>query len=46
LRVLHSQPIYPVVFRGPSVVPEGTKGYLIFGGAWRLDAFSAYPFAT
>ena len=21
-------------------------GYLIFRGAWRLDAFSAYPFAT
>ena len=22
------------------------KGYIIFGGAWRLDAFSAYPFLT
>jgi len=25
---------------------SGWMGDLVFGGAWRLDAFSAYPFAT
>ena len=30
----------PVAFR------DLRPGRLIFGGAWRLDAFSAYPFAT
>jgi hypothetical protein len=33
---------YPVVFRGPYL----KVGDLILGWAWRLDAFSAYPFPT
>jgi len=33
-----------VVYRGPSG-PCG-QGRIISGGAWRLDAFSAYPSAT
>ncbi len=45
LPTLHIQPINPVVFRGPSV-PLSGMGYLIFGEAWCLDAFSTYPFAT
>ena len=32
---LHRQPINVVVFHDP-------QGEFIFGGAWRLDAFSAY----
>ena len=43
--VLHLRPIYPVISRGPSDSPK-RMGDLVFGGAWRLDAFSAYPFAT
>ncbi len=43
-RPLHFRPVDPVVFRGPSG-PCG-RGRLVSGGAWRLDAFSAYPFAT
>ena len=45
LPLLHLRPIDPVVFREPSV-PLVREGDLIFGGAWRLDAFSAYPFAA
>ena len=41
---LHRRPIEVVVFNLPLV--HYWKGYLIFGGAWRLDAFSAYPFPT
>ncbi len=43
-RRLYIRPVKRVVFPRPS----GTcvTGRLIFGGAWRLDAFSAYPFAT
>ena len=43
-RPLHVRPVDPVVCRGPSG-PCG-PGRLVSGGAWRLDAFSAYPFAT
>ena len=43
--VLHLLPIDPVVFRVPSVL-LAEKGDFIFRGAWHLDAFSAYPFAT
>ena len=42
---LHICPIKVVVFN----LPLGhltMAGYLVFRGAWRLDAFSAYPFAT
>ena len=46
LPALHLRPIYPVVSREPSVPAEAGRGDLVFGGAWRLDAFSAYPFAT
>ena len=46
LPVLHFRPIDPVVYREPSDPAEAGKGDLIFGGAWRLDAFSAYPFAA
>ena len=48
LPCLHLRPIYPVVFRGPSTWPPegGQRGNLVFGLAWRLDAFSAYPVAT
>ena len=45
LRV-HTQPIKVVVFNRPLVQPESWKGDLILGEAWRLDAFSAYPFRT
>ena len=43
-RRLDIRPVKRVVFPRPS----GTcvQGRLISGGAWRLDAFSAYPFAT
>jgi len=34
-----------VVFRVPSV-PLAREGDLVFRGVWRLDAFSASPFAT
>ena len=40
---LHLQPIKVVVFNLPS--PQ-SGGNLVFGEAWRLDAFSAYPFRT
>ena len=43
-RALRLHPVNPVVFRGSSE-PCGL-GRLVSGGAWRLDAFSAYPFAT
>ncbi len=43
--VLHLLPIDPVVFRVPSVC-LAAKGDLVFRGGWRLDAFSASPFAT
>jgi hypothetical protein len=36
---LHRQPINVVVYHDP-------QGKLILGGAWRLDAFSAYLFRT
>ena len=39
----HSGPIYLVVFKGSS---ELLPGYLILGGASRLDAFSVYPGPT
>jgi hypothetical protein len=41
---LHVRPINLVVYQDPAV-PFGT-GDLILGRAWRLDAFSAYPFRT
>ena len=44
LLCLHLQPIEVVVFNLP--LEDIVLGYLVFGGAWRLDAFSAYPFAT
>ena len=43
---LHLWPINPVVYREPSVPPEGGKGNLILGGASCLYAFSAYPCRT
>ena len=39
---LHLRPINLVVSEGPSAAEA--EGYLIFGWASRLDAFSAYPF--
>ena len=36
---LYRQPINVVVF-------HDSKGDLVLGGAWRLDAFSAYPDRT
>ena len=36
---LHHQPINVVVYHDP-------QGEFILGGAWRLDAFSAYLFRT
>ena len=39
----HLQPIYLVVFKGSYFF---RMGYLILGGASRLDAFSVYPFRT
>ena len=39
----HSWPIYLVVFKGSYFF---RMGYLILGGASRLDAFSVYPFRT
>jgi hypothetical protein len=39
---LHIRPINLVVFEGSSATE--VEGYLIFGWASRLDAFSAYPF--
>jgi len=43
-RALRTRPVDPVVSRGPSG-PCGA-GRRVSGGAWRLDAFSAYPFAA
>ncbi len=43
-RALHRRPVHPVVSRGASVACA--RGSFIFGEAWRLDAFSAYPVAT
>ena len=43
-RAFDPRPVNPVVCRGPSG-PCGL-GRIISGGAWRLDAFSAYPAAT
>jgi hypothetical protein len=40
---LHVRPIKVVVSDRPSV-PLSRKGELVSGEAWRLDAFSAYPF--
>ena len=42
---LHIRPIDLVVYQGP-LVGFNPKGDLILGGAWRLDAFSAYLFRT
>ena len=39
---LHTRPINLVVSEGP--LAAEAEGYLISGGASRLDAFSAYPF--
>ena len=41
---VHRRPIKVVVFHPPS--PSCDGGNLVFGEAWRLDAFSAYPFRT
>ena len=46
LPLLHLPPINLVVFQGPSYAAEAALGALILGKAWRLDAFSAYPFQT
>ena len=43
-RCLHLQPIKVVVYDQP-LAPCG-EGDLILEEAWRLDAFSAYPFRT
>src|SRR3989339_1485040 len=45
LPCLHTSPINPVVFRGPSasLIEEGN---LILGRVSRLDAFSVYPYRT
>jgi len=45
LRPLHIWPINHVIYM-ESLVRINRKGYLILGGAWHLDAFSAYPFST
>ena len=44
LPCLHLCPIYLVVFKGSYKLIA--LGYLILGGASRLDAFSVYPFRT
>ena len=44
-RALHLLPIKVVVFNLP-LVRLATEGNLILEEAWRLDAFSAYPFRT
>src|SRR5512143_245384 len=44
LRLVHAQPINPVVCRGS--VGACAPGDIILGGAWHLDAFSAYLFRT
>ena len=41
---VHRRPIEVVVFHPPS--PSCDGGDLVFGEAWRLDAFSAYPSRT
>ena len=41
---LHIVPINLVVFKGSYLIKS--VGYLIFGSASRLDAFSVYPFRT
>ena len=41
---LHIMPINLVVFKGSYLFE--TMGYLIFGSASRLDAFSVYPIRT
>ena len=43
-RHLHLQPINLVVFKGSYLIDS--VGYLIFGPASRLDAFSVYPIRT
>ena len=43
LPYLHTRPINPVVFRGPSFL---RKGDLVSRGVSRLDAFSVYPGRT
>lgn len=43
LPALHTRPIYPVVFREPSVLRPGD---LFLEGVSRLDAFSVYPCRT
>ncbi len=47
-RLLHSQPINPVVFRGPLDLSscDDKKGNLILRRVSRLDAFSVYPYRT
>ena len=46
-RDLHTQPIKVVVFDLPtSAILLWRKGYLVLRRAWRLYAFSAYPFRT
>jgi len=42
---LHLRPIKVVVFNPPLVWPK-PEGGLVLEMAWRLDAFSAYPFRT
>jgi hypothetical protein len=47
---VHTRPIKVVVFNLPLVpnpaLRRAEKGNLILEEAWRLDAFSAYPFRT
>ena len=45
LRPLHIWPINHVIYM-ESLAGINPEGNLILGGAWHLDAFSAYPFAT
>ena len=45
LQPVHIWPINHVIYM-ESLVRINRKGNLISGGAWHLDAFSAYPFST
>ncbi len=43
---VHSRPIDLVVFQEPMAHCESAPGNLVWEGASRLDAFSAYPVPT
>ncbi len=44
LQPVHIRPINHVIYM-ESLAGINPEGYLILGGAWHLDAFSAYPFS-